>query len=259
MIEVTVLGSGSGGNATLVRSAGASILIDAGFSRRQLVQRLAEVGWAPEKLNAIVISHEHVDHICGLRVFCKHFATPVYSTEETLQSDCFRELGLKKIETIRAGERFSIGDLTIDPFSIPHDAADPLGFVVRSNGLALGYVTDLGYVPELTLHHLRGCNLLVMETNHDPDMLVYGPYPWPVKQRILSRTGHLSNEVAARLLAEIVSPELQAVTLAHLSQQNNTAELALAACEEALGEVPNGRPEIIVADQFSPSRTMRVG
>ena len=259
MIEVTILGSGSSGNATLVRSEQTSILIDAGFSHRQLGLRMASAGWNPARLDAVIISHEHTDHICGLRVLCKRHPVPVYTSEVTLASGRFDEMGLTRLEHISAGEEFCIGDLNIKPFSVPHDAADPLGFIIGCNGIKLGHVTDLGYAPELTSHHLQGCNILVLESNHDPDMLLYGPYPWPIKQRILSRTGHLSNSASAELLAKVASSDLVAVLLAHLSQQNNTPELALQAHSEIVSRSAGlYGPEIVVAKQSTPSRSIRL-
>ncbi|HUX08875.1 MAG TPA: MBL fold metallo-hydrolase [Acidobacteriota bacterium] len=259
MIEVTVLGSGSSGNATLIRSERTSILIDAGFSHRQLKLRMASVGWDPARLDAVIISHEHTDHICGLRVLCKRHSMPVFSAEATFASRRFDEMGLTRIEHVNAGEEFSIGDLDIKPFSVPHDAADPLGFIVRCNGMTLGHVTDLGYAPELTARSLQECNILVLESNHDPDMLLYGPYPWPIKQRILSRTGHLSNSASSELLAKVASSDLAVVFLAHLSQQNNTPELALQAHTKVVGAAAGlYGPEIVVTAQHAPSRSIRL-
>jgi phosphoribosyl 1,2-cyclic phosphodiesterase len=260
MIEVTVLGSGSSGNATLVRSERAAILVDAGFSLRQIKLRMADARFHPADLDAVIVSHEHTDHISGLRVLCKRHRTPVYTSEATHLAGRFGEMGIERIESVRAGEEFKVGDIEIKPFSVPHDAADPLGFVIRGNGVALGHVTDLGYAPELTAFHLQGCNILVLESNHDPEMLINGPYPWPIKQRILSRTGHLSNADSAALLARVASSELAAVFLAHLSQQNNTPELALAAHKDVIGATRGrNRPEVIVTNQFAPSASFRLG
>jgi phosphoribosyl 1,2-cyclic phosphodiesterase len=260
MIEVTVLGSGSSGNATLVRSRRAAILIDAGFSLRQIKLRMAAAKFDPADLDAVIVSHEHTDHICGLRVLCKRHRTPVYTSEATHLAGRFEEMGIDGIESVRAGEEFKVGDIEIKPFSVPHDAADPLGFVIRGNGVALGHVTDLGYAPELTAFHMQGCNILVLESNHDPEMLINGPYPWPIKQRILSRTGHLSNADSAALLARVASSELAAVFLAHLSQQNNTPELALAAHRDVMNATRGrNKPKVIVTNQFEPSASFRLG
>jgi phosphoribosyl 1,2-cyclic phosphodiesterase len=260
MIEVTVLGSGSSGNATLVRSKRTAILIDAGFSLRQIKLRMAGAKFDPGDLDAVIVSHEHIDHVCGLRVLCKRHRLPVYTSEATSLAGRFEEQGIEKVEAVRAGEEFKVGDIEIKPFSVPHDAADPLGFIVRGNGVVLGHVTDLGYAPELTAFHLQDCNILVLESNHDPEMLINGPYPWPLKQRILSRTGHLSNNDSADLVGRVISSELAAVFLAHLSQQNNTPELALAAHKAVVGATRGRRkPEVIVTNQFKPSASYRLG
>lgn len=259
MLEITVLGSGSSGNATLVRSQETSVLIDAGFSLRQITLRMDSCGWHPSKLDAILISHEHGDHSKGLRVLCAKYDIPVFAAEAAHGTRELREAQLAKTEVIEAGEEFSVGDLAIAPFSIPHDAADPLGFVIKNGGNRLGYATDLGYASALTIHHLRDCRLLVLESNHDPGMLVSGSYPWPVKQRILSRTGHLSNDGAATLLGEVASTELQAVVLAHISRENNTAQLALEAGDKALRQaLGEGIPRVVVAGQDVPTETFRV-
>ena len=259
MLEVTVLGSGSNGNSTLVRSGKTSILIDAGFSRRQIMLRLASIGVELEEIEAVVVSHEHTDHVAGLRVLCKNQPITVYASKRTLETECMQQACLQRTEAIAAGAEFTVGDIRIRPVSIPHDAADPLGFVVSSNGFVLGHVTDLGYAPEVIRRALMGCHLMVLESNHDPDMLIDGPYPWPIKQRILSRTGHLSNQAASELLGDVISPELRTLFLAHLSQQNNTCELAQEASERALDEKGCGeKPEIIVTSQFEPSATARL-
>ncbi len=258
MFEVTVLGSGSSGNATLVRSGRTSILIDAGLSYRQICLRLHAVGCGPADLDAVLVSHEHGDHVKGLRILCARQAVPVYTAVATLATRELREAAPARVEPIRAGKEFRVGELTVEPFCVPHDAADPLGFAVSCNGLRLGYVTDLGFATALTRERLRDCHLLVLEANHDRDMLIDGPYPWPVKQRILSRFGHLSNGAAAELLGEVAGPELRAVVLAHISRHNNLPELARAACEESLQACGGlGRPRILVAGQDAPTETVR--
>jgi phosphoribosyl 1,2-cyclic phosphodiesterase len=257
MIEVTILGSGSSGNATLVRSPRSSLLIDAGFSCRQLRLRLAECGWSVAKLDAILVTHEHTDHIAGLRVLCAGHRIPVFATEATHAGRELAAAGISCVESFRAGEEFKVGDMVIHPFSVPHDAVDPVGFVVSVNGIRYGHVTDIGSPTALVRHHLRGCHLLALETNHDPAMLIDGPYPWFLKQRIMSRLGHLSNPDASALLSEVSGPELQAVFLAHLSLENNTPDLALAACEEAVHKLDaRGRMNLIISDQYTPTETI---
>lgn len=259
MVEVTVLGSGSKGNSTLIRTKNTAVLVDAGFSCRQLTLRLAEVGWSLDKIDGIVISHEHTDHVCGLRVTNKKFPQTVYCNAATLASYPLQSANLNRTEIISAGEEFSIGDIGFKPFTIPHDAVDPLGFVMETGGLRVGHLTDAGFPTELCKHHLQDCHLMVLETNHDYDMLVEGPYPWPVKQRIMSRTGHLNNSAAAELLMDVYHTDLSTVFLAHLSQENNRPDLAHEACAAALAENGNGtQPKLIVTSQSMPSETVRI-
>lgn len=259
MLQVVILGSGSSGNSTLVRTARTSVLIDAGFSRRQLMLRMAACGWDPDKLDGILITHEHVDHIKGLDVLCSRHNVPVYATEETLADRELQYARLGAVEVVCAGEEFKIGDMTVRSFSVPHDAADPVGFVVSTDGLRYGHVTDAGCSTALVRHHLQGCHLLALETNHDPDMLVEGPYPWFLKQRIMSRIGHLSNPDAAELLADVVTPDLQALFLAHISRENNTPSLAREVCREALAERGLAdTAEVIITDQFTPTEPFRL-
>lgn len=259
MIEVTVLGSGSSGNATLVKSPRASILIDAGFSLRQIRQRMAEVGWAPERIDAVLITHEHVDHVRGLRVLCSRHRIPVFATEATHDGPELQQAGIGCPEILYAGEEFEIGDVTVRPFSVPHDASDPLGFILSVDGIRYGHITDLGCVTELVRYHLRGCNILTLETNHDPEMLIDGPYPWFLKQRIMSRLGHLSNTEAAGLLADLAGSDLSALFLAHLSRENNTPKLAAEACRAVLQDLDRlDRIKVHLTDQFTPTETVRL-
>lgn len=259
MVEITVLGSGSSGNATLIRSADTAILVDAGFSCKQLVERMADgAKFDAGRLDGILVSHEHIDHIRGLRVLTKRLGAPVYSAAATHATREVQEQEIKRPERITSGESFSIGAMTISPFTIPHDAADPLGFIIEVEGLRIGHVTDIGYPTELARHLLRGCHVIVLETNHDRDMLLNGPYPWHLKQRIMSRTGHMSNPDAGELLAEVVHSDLVAVVLAHLSRENNTPDKARGALEFALGNgAAQFMPKLMVASQFEPCATIR--
>lgn len=258
MLEISVLGSGSRGNATLVRTEKTSVLIDAGFTCKQITLRMAEAGWSPDRLDGIVVSHEHSDHIRGLRVLNRRHEQTLYASEATLDTPEVRATELGRTVSITAGESFSIGDIDITPFTIPHDAADPLGFIIEAEGIRLGHVTDIGFPTELARHHLRGCHALVLESNHDRDMLINGPYPWPVKQRIMSRSGHLENTDAAVLLADVLHGDLQTVLLAHLSQQNNSPDAASTSFATMLDEKANGhRPRVIVTSQDTPAETIR--
>ncbi len=336
MMRMTVLASGSKGNSAVIASSHTRILVDAGLSCRELMRRMAAVGEDPSQLDAILITHEHADHVSGLPVLARRLNIPVYFTEAThrawvrqmtprssisykqwlekvqrekqerldaqalahqiatdmraeddipadnffadsIDVDAFAEARretavdattdpagallatasedacedtpaetrqslrddptyLPAVEYFRAGRHLSIGDIDILPFTIPHDAADPCGFVFCAEGLRFGFATDLGYVPENVKLALRNCDVLLMESNHDVEMLRDGPYPWSVKQRVLSRVGHLSNAAAAEFLTRDYDGGARYVVLAHLSESNNMPELARLAAEQALGD-----------------------
>lgn len=233
MVELAVLGSGSRGNATLVRAGRSALLIDIGFSTRELCRRLEAVGQAPQAIAAILLTHEHGDHIAGLSTFTRRFGTPVYATEPTLIA-LERELGVaRELVAIRTGEPFLVGEFAVQAFPVPHDAIDPVGFTLQAAGTTVGYATDLGHVTRLVAERLRGCEALIFEANHDRQMLLDGPYPWVTKQRVASRFGHLSNEHAAAALPELAR-EVRALVLAHLSTTNNDPALCRATIEPEL-------------------------
>jgi phosphoribosyl 1,2-cyclic phosphodiesterase len=314
MVRFTVLASGSKGNATVVTGGRTSILLDCGLSCRELFRRMKLAGEEPDSLDAIVITHEHSDHVNGVAVTARKLGIPVYFTEATHrawmrwltprrqmtyaqwlelcrkqaaerqaeadaasdegepdESDLPDESGLEAegvtraaaeipeeaapetatrqqdstwlpaVEYFEAGQPFEIGDIAISPFTIPHDAADPVGFVFRAEGVRMGYATDLGYIPPNVKAQLQGVDLLLLESNHDLEMLRDGPYPWAVKQRVLSRVGHLSNEAAAEFLENGYDGQAAYVILAHLSENNNLPELARVTAERAL----NGRASLL--------------
>lgn len=239
--SVTVLASGSRGNSALISSAKTRILVDAGVSCREIVRRLRVSGEDPRSLDAILITHEHSDHVAGLRVLANKFQIPVFMTGATHQAwkrEARDSKGepccLTKLETFEAGRSFEVGDISITPFTIPHDAVDPVGFTLRLEGVKVSFATDLGYIPASVKHHLRGSDVLLMESNHDLEMLRNGPYPWVVKQRVMSRVGHLSNEALAQFLNADYDGNAAFVILAHLSEQNNHPELVRGAAERAL-------------------------
>src|SRR6266404_529846 len=240
-VTLTVLASGSRGNSAVVRSASTSILVDAGLSCRETLRRMREVGEDPARLSAIVISHEHSDHVSGLAVLAKKLRLPVFMTDATcaawqrgLPDAKTPEFVLHYHHSFQAGRGFTVGDIEISSFTIPHDAADPVGFTFRAGGMRLAIVTDLGYVPASVREHVRGCDLLMIESNHDLEMLRGGPYPWSVKQRVMSRVGHLSNEALADFFTDDYDGGAAFVVLAHLSEQNNHPELARRTAERAL-------------------------
>ncbi len=322
MVRFTVLASGSKGNSTVVTGGRTRILVDAGLSCRELFRRMKLAGEEPETLDAVIVTHEHSDHVGGLAVTARKLGIPVYFTEgthrawmrwltprrqmtyaqwleqcrkqaaerqaeadctqfdaanEADESDLVAEIEcnsseaisagkdaavepereamtagripsrteeptwLPSVEYFRAGEPFEIGDIAINPFTIPHDAADPVGFVFRAAGVRMAVATDLGYIPPNVKAQLKGVDLLLLESNHDLEMLRDGPYPWSVKQRVLSRVGHLSNETAANYLENEYDGQATYVILAHLSESNNLPELARVTAERAL----NGRASLL--------------
>ena len=221
-VTICVLASGSKGNATYVSNGRTSILIDAGLSGKELQRRMADKGLDPASLDAILVSHEHTDHIRGVGIMSRRFGLPVHISESTFQVSRTVLGKLKDVRPFDCGRSFSVGDFAIHPFSISHDAADPAGFTLRCNGTKVGVATDLGIATGVVENHLAACDALILEANHDPQMLIDGPYPWHLKQRIRSRSGHLSNEDAALLLETLIHERLAHVILAHLSEENNS-------------------------------------
>lgn len=233
-LEICILASGSKGNAVYVSDGSTSILIDAGLSGIEIERRLNSQGLYPEDLNAIIVSHEHTDHIQGVGVLSRRFNLPVYMSSKTEKAAVSKLGNVRVIKNFECGSPFTINDLSIHPFSISHDAKDPSGFTVNQNGTKIGIATDLGIATSMVKEHLKGCSLLILEANHDEDMLINGPYPWPIKQRIKSRAGHLSNEASKNLLKELQHDRLKYVMLAHLSQTNNTPQKALSEVSRAI-------------------------
>jgi phosphoribosyl 1,2-cyclic phosphodiesterase len=231
-LALCVLASGSRGNAIYVASGRSSVLLDAGLSAAEIERRLRSRSLAPENLSAIIVSHEHSDHTQGVGTLSRRYRLPVYATRGTWSAGA---QGLRRAFDSReftCGCGFTLGDLSIHPFALSHDAADPAGFTLRRGALQVGVATDLGAVTHLVKSHLQACTAVVIESNHDPDMLAQGPYPWFLKQRIAGRTGHLSNPDAGALLQEIDHPGLRHVILGHLSATNNTPEKARAAAAQ---------------------------
>ena len=274
MVRMTVLASGSRGNTAILSTSGTSILIDAGISCRETLRRMHRAGEDPSTLSAIVITHEHQDHISGLAVLARRLKIPVYITGHThqewqrwvrgpttRQSQLYEDddkAHLDRCEHFRAGVKFQIGDIEILPFTIPHDAVDPVGFVFRTEGLKIAMATDLGYMAANIKMHLRGCDALVLESNHDLEMLRGGPYPWSVKQRVMSRVGHLSNDSLAEFFSTDYDGGAAFLVLAHLSEANNHPELALQSAERALGGRLNLiQNRLVLASQTEPMEAIR--
>ena len=343
MVRFTVLASGSKGNSTIVCGGRTRILVDAGLSCRELFRRMRLAEEDPATLDAIVITHEHQDHVNGLAVTARKLGIPVYFTEATHRAwmrwltprrqmtykqwlelcrkqaaereaepevtaqeaaadnadpedagpeeaevECLVHAGapsqptgvepspaaepgslkpptlkedptwLPAVEYFSAGEPFSIGDIALSPFTIPHDAADPVGFVLSAEGVRMGFATDLGYIPPNVKEQLQDLDLLLLESNHDLEMLRDGPYPWSVKQRVLSRVGHLSNDATSEFLSTEYDGQAAYVILAHLSENNNLPELARVAAERALvGRASLLANRLLLAEQHQPLSAIR--
>lgn len=227
-MRFSVLSSGSKANCTLVESGTTRILIDCGLSARETVRRLCVLGVDPSTISAIIVTHEHRDHIYGIPVMSRRHNLPVYANRSTARF--LRHL--HALEIFKTGHTFSIGEMEISPFSIVHDASDPVGFCIQARGIKFAQATDLGKVTPLVREALRDSHALVLESNHDPEMLRCCHYPWELKQRIASSHGHLSNGTASEFLAELMHSDLRHIVLGHLSENSNTPELALAAARE---------------------------
>lgn len=316
MMRMTVLASGSKGNSTIIASSTTRILVDAGLSCRELMKRMKAAGQDPSALDAILITHEHQDHVQGLAVTARRLGIPVYLTEPThrawvrwltprkrityaewleqrraqaaaavMEPDQEEKEAAEEaltdgenssqnmqggtverdpawipaVEYFQSGNGFRIGDIAVTPFTIPHDAVDPVGFVFEAEGVRVGMATDLGYLPSNLNMHLRGCDILMLESNHDLDMLRDGPYPWAVKQRVMSRVGHLSNDAAAEFLAKNYDGHATYVVLAHLSESNNLPELARMAAENALqNRMSLLANKVLLAAQNSPMEALEL-
>ncbi len=254
-----VLGSGSRGNSTLVESGKTTLLIDAGFSGIEIQRRLAAIGRHPDDLSAILVTHEHNDHISGVGVMSRRCTLPVYANPATHQAASKKVKKLNSCLEFTTGEAFTVGDLQIHPFSISHDTADPVGFVITDGRCTFGYCTDTGKITRLMEYHLHKCHGLVLEANHDPQMLKDGPYPFALKQRVGSSHGHLANMDAGGFLKNLQGNKLEQVVLAHLSETNNLPALALQTVREELGKGDEGNPKVSLACQGRPGDIVVLG
>jgi phosphoribosyl 1,2-cyclic phosphodiesterase len=254
-LGITVLGSGSRGNALVVHGAGTAVLLDAGFSARELEQRLEQSGLAPTALQAIIVSHEHADHVRGLRVFAERYSLPVFANRGTAMVLRQRDAHLGQLRLFAAGNPFEVGPFSVYPFSIPHDANDPVAFVLQTGARRIGIATDLGHVNHLVTHQLRECDALILESNHDLELLGSSTRPWALKQRILSRHGHLSNAACMELLGAVVHARTRHVVMAHASTECNRYELVTKLVGDCLLRL--GRTDITahVARQDAPLPT----
>ena len=251
-VRFSVLGSGSGGNSTLVAAGSTRVLVDAGFSGRELVKRLAVVGVAPEELAAVLVTHEHGDHVRGAGVLARAHGTRLLMTAGTRRACAKLLRGTEDVGTYRPGRPFVVGDVRVEPFVTTHDAADPAAFALvdQTSGLRLGVATDLGRPTVQVKYALRGCDGLIVESNYDEVRLWSAGYPAAVKARIASSHGHMSNQTAAGFVGEVFGPRLSAVVLAHLSEESNTPALARSTMNSALqSKGYQGLVEVATADE----------
>jgi phosphoribosyl 1,2-cyclic phosphodiesterase len=257
-----MLGSGSAGNAALLSTDHCRVLIDGGLSARQIVVRLERCGVTPEQLDGVLLTHEHGDHVCGLEVLCRKFAVPIYANALTAEAiKCDGALDRHRNWRIfRTGAEFKICDITVQTFPVPHDAVDPVGFAFHAGNRSLGFITDLGYATKMLVERLREVHTLVIETNHDEKLLQADTHrPWPVKQRIMSRHGHLSNAAAAKVIEELLPGKVERVVLGHLSRDCNTPDLACGEIRALLERTGKIDMEVFCASQTEISPRLRIG
>lgn len=244
MLELCSIASGSSGNCICVGDANTHVLIDAGISGKRIEEGLNEIELKTSEMQGILVTHEHIDHIAGLGVLARRYGIPIYATEETVQA-VLHTKSVGKIEKglfqiIQPYEEFQIGELVIRPISISHDAANPVAYKVKNNERSIAVVTDLGTYDQDLVEELQGLDALLLEANHDINMLQMGGYPYPLKQRILGERGHLSNERSGQLLSQLLHDDFKEVSLGHLSKENNYEELAYEAVrlEVTMGDTP---------------------
>lgn len=230
------LGSGSKGNCIYLGTENTKILIDAGLSAKSIVSKLSQINVDIDDIDAILVTHEHSDHIQGLRVLAYRMGLPVLANTETAKGIVETFHDCPKFKIFTTGETFEFGDLEIHPFSVQHDTLDPVAFTIRTGGLKMGFCTDLGFVTSLVATQLRECDYLYLEANHQPSMVHASPRPMVYKQRVLGRSGHLSNEACGQLLSQVAHPGLKHVHLAHLSAECNSPEVAIQVIQGILEE-----------------------
>jgi phosphoribosyl 1,2-cyclic phosphodiesterase len=253
---VTVLGSGSSGNCTAVSSGADTLLVDAGFSAKEILRRLCAAGIDSEHVRAIVLTHEHTDHVAGVRVLAKRLGVPVLASPGTIRAASLQSF-VSDTRALSPGEEMNVGCLEIAAFATSHDAAEPMGVTIgTSDGEMLGLATDTGVLGEEAFQALAACTLLAIETNHDERLLQNGPYPWFLKQRILSTRGHLSNDAAAHALERLAHDRVRAIIGMHASRTNNTAALAATSLETALTRIGLAIPVSIARQDAAVACTL---
>jgi phosphoribosyl 1,2-cyclic phosphodiesterase len=260
-ITLANLGSGSGGNASVVAGRRDAVLVDCGLSHKQILSRMQAVGLDPSRIRGIALSHEHADHVSGVRVAARRLGVPVWMTKGC--RDALRFPLEFEVRLFEPGVAFRVGEIDVEPFRIPHDTQDPVAFVLGTGTERVGIATDLGSVTHLVVDKLRSCRAVLLEFNHDVEMLMNGSYPWELKQRVRGRLGHLSNEQGAEILGAIATGRVEEVLLGHLSEHNNTPRLALEAARAAIARVGDGSgracpPRVGLCRQDQPSPVLRL-
>jgi phosphoribosyl 1,2-cyclic phosphodiesterase len=252
-VQFTILGSDSSGNCAYLETDETRLLIDAGLSARQIRTRLLGIGRTPENLTGILITHEHSDHVQGLAVLATRLDVPIYCNRLTKEAiEQFVEAKVR-CNIFATGGSFDVNDVRVDTFSVPHDACDPVGFLLHTSAGRIGFLTDLGHATKLVIERVRASNVLVLEANHDVKLLQDDTRrPWNIKQRILSRHGHLSNDAAAEAAEQIVSAELRNLYLGHLSSDCNRPEIALQAVNDRLFRIGASHVAVQTASQDKP-------
>lgn len=251
-MRFSVIASGSSGNACYVETAHSNILVDAGLSCRELIRRLELIGVKPESLDALVITHEHLDHIRGAGPMSRLLDIPVYLNASTFKKGIKTLGNLSRPVLVHTGQSITINDLSVETFTKCHDAVDPMGLIISSNGMRLGMITDLGRSTRLVEDRLKGCQALIIEFNYDQTMLEEGPYPLDLKRRIKGPDGHLSNQQASELLKTVYHKNLSFVIPAHISEKNNLPEKALKEAKNALSERGKNNTRILISHQDRP-------
>lgn len=256
-MKICSLASGSKGNCLYLETGDTRVLIDAGLSLRETLLRMEAVGIDASGVHAVLITHEHIDHIRSAGSFARKFNVPVFASH-LVRAKADKYFKKTVVNEFEAGSALSFRDVRIDPVPITHDSCDPVGFVVESREGLAASVTDLGIVTRLITEKLRGCRFLNLESNHDVDMLMNGPYPWELKQRIKSRHGHISNEESLALLHELAHEGLEALVMAHLSEVNNHPEHVVKTTESFLRDQNVCAPRIVIGDQYHSSAVMEL-
>lgn len=256
-MKICSLASGSKGNCLFLEAGGTRLLVDAGLSLRELTARLAGSGIDPQSIHGLLVTHEHLDHIRSVGSFARRHQIPVLISYATRQAAAayLNKVALIEFET---GYAFAFRDCMVDPFPVTHDCSDPVGFVIDSAEGRLGTATDLGVVTRLVRDKLQGCRALNLESNHDPDMLLNGPYPWHLKQRIKSRHGHLSNQESLELLHDLAHEGLEALVMAHLSEVNNHPDKVTETTASFLKDQNRCAPRIVIGDQYQAGPVLTI-